>query len=508
MNWLRGASDPPRPASPADSEEPLLNDDDRSHRSSQDEEATQNDVKRSPRSRTRVVTLFILLTSSITTVAVVIYLLVAHRLPAPTGPLHHHDSNTPIKNVVVLVQENLSFDTLAGGLNYSRDIDNIVNLPPNKRFCNPSNVADPSSPLICAKPLAKNVAPDDPDHSIAGGNFQVYGTDHPDLSIHKPTMQGFVSEQIRSHGINGDLKRAAEVINYYAPEHIPVFNALAENYLLLDRWFASVPGPTNPNRAYLTSGTSHGHGWNDPSFDHSSLPQVSIFQQLTEANISWINYSNATGFAPDALFYTWTAKSEAGRNSIKSIDQFYSDAAAGNLPQFTWINPECCSYTSFHPPSPTNLGEGFVKSVYEALRAGPQWNETLFILTFDEHGGFADHVPPPEKVPPGDGIPYTEVAKDGKPTTFHFDRLGIRVPTLLISPYVQKGAVVHGPKGKGKKGQAKGEYTHTSILKYVDELWGLDILTPRVEWSASFGDLIEKKFREDTPELLPEPVIF
>ncbi|KAL4905461.1 phosphoesterase [Aspergillus multicolor] len=317
-------------------------------------------------------------------------------------------------------------------------------------------------------------------------------------------MQGFVSEQIRAYGINGDLTRAAEVINYYKPELIPVFSTLAENYLLFDRWFAAVPGPTNPNRAYMTSGTSHGHGWNDPAFDHSSLPQTSVFQQLSSANISWINYSNATGFAPDALFYTWTASSEQGRNAIKTIDQFYTDAAAGNLPQFTWINPECCSYTSFHPPSPTDLGEGFVKSIYEAIRNSPQWNETLFILTFDEHGGFADHVAPPENVPPGDELPYTEVARDGQPTTFHFDRLGIRVPTILISPWVEKGAVVHAPALK----KEKGEYTHTSILKYVSELWGLEILTPRVEWSASFGDLIQKKLRDDTPAQLPEPVIF
>ncbi|RJE16599.1 Phosphatidylglycerol specific phospholipase, partial [Aspergillus sclerotialis] len=82
------------------------------------------------------------------------------------------------------------------------------------------------------------------------------------------------------------------------------------------------------------------------------------------------------------------------------------------------------------------MGEGFIKGIYEALRASPQWDETLFILTFDEHGGFADHVPPPEGIPPGDNLTYTEEAGDGKPATFHFDRLGIRVPTVLISPWV------------------------------------------------------------------------
>ncbi|KAL4780680.1 phosphoesterase family-domain-containing protein [Aspergillus varians] len=498
MDWLRGDSRNERPASPTESEQPLLDDNQRSRRPSQDEESIRQQAHKTT-SRTRVVALTALLTTSITALAVVIFLLASHRLVPPRpGRPNRPPSDSPIKNIVVLVQENLSFDSIAGGLTYNPDIDGLV----NRTWCNPANVADPNSQLVCAKPVAKNVAPDDPDHSIAGGNQQIYGTDHPILPIHRPTMQGFVTEQIRSHGIDGDLSRAAEVINYYTPEHVPIFNALAENYLLFDRWFAAVPGPTNPNRAYLTSGTSHGHGANDPGFDVSALPQVSIFEQLSAANISWINYSNTTGFAPDALFYRWTANSEQGRKSIKPINQFYKDAESGSLPRLTWINPECCSYTSFHPPSPTNLGEGFVKSVYEALRSSPQWNETLFILTFDEHGGFADHVPPPENVPPGDNLHYTEVAKDGLPTTFHFDRLGIRVPTILISPWVEKGVVEHRPRTE------TGEYTHTSILKYVSDLWDLDVLTPRVEWSPGFGDLIGEVLREDTPVLLPEPLIY
>ncbi|KAL4950323.1 phosphoesterase family-domain-containing protein [Aspergillus filifer] len=499
MGLLRGD----RPASPAGSEEPLLNDNENSRRASHDEEVARLPA-RSRTERKRLTILSLLLTASVAAVGVVVYLLASHKLfpKSPSAHPHRPQLNTPIKNVVVLVQENLSFDALAGGLTYNPDIDNLV----NRTFCNPANISDPNSPQVCAKPVAKNVAPDDPDHSIAGGNFQVYGTDHPDLSVNRPTMQGFVTEQIRSYGINRDLARASEVINYYTPEHIPIFNTLAKNYLLFDRWFAAVPGPTNPNRAYMTSGTSHGHGWNDPGFDVSALPQLSIFEQLSAANISWVNYSNATGFSPDALFYSWTAKK--AKSHIKYIDQFYADAENGNLPQFTWINPECCTYQSFHPPSPTNIGEDFIKSIYEALRSGPQWNETLFILTFDEHGGFADHVPPPENVPAGDNIPYTEVAKDGRATTFHFDRLGIRVPTLLISPWVGKGVVEHAPSEDSEAGKKGGQYTHTSILKYVADLWGLEYLGPRVEWSASFGDLVRGEFRADTPVRLPDSVVF
>lgn len=406
-----------------------------------------------------------------------------------------------IKNVVVLVQENLSFDHFFGGLTYNADIDGVVNRP----YCNPANVSSPShSPKVCGKNTARNIASEDPNHSIAGGNMQIFGTYHPLIGA-QSSMNGFITEQRASYE-KDNLTRAAEVINYFTPDHIPVFNAIAENFVLFDRWFASVPGPTNPNRAYLTSGTSYGHGMNDDAFNQSGLPQTSIFEQLSEKGISWINYENSTksnpSFLPDALFYRWTARSDTGRSNIRPIEQFYRDAEAGTLPAFTWINPECCNYMSMHPPSPINMGENFVKGIYEAIRGSPQWNETLFILTFDEHGGFADHVPPPSDVPPGDSLTYTETAPDGDPYVFHFNRLGIRVPTMLISPWVEKGLV------QNKPADGLADFTHTSILKFLSELWGLKTLTPRVDWSPSFSDLITSEFRDDTPEKLPAPADF
>jgi phospholipase C len=323
------------------------------------------------------------------------------------------------------------------------------------------------------------------------------------MNIKYENMRGFVTEQSVTYD-TFNKSRAAEVINYYTPNQVRVFNTIAENFVLFDRWFAAVPGPTNPNRAYITSGTSHGHGENDNAFNVYGLPQRSVFQQLTEAGISWMNYQNSTtgpglGFNPDAAFYEWTLSSGASKTNIAPLDQFYADAKAGTLPQFTYINPECCSYQSFHPPSPISDGEYFIKGIYEAIRNSPQWKDTLFILTFDEHGGFADHVPPPVNVPAGDDICYTETAPDGKNITFDFKRLGVRVPTLLISPWVEKGLIEHKGHNKG------GEYTHTSILGFLQELWGLETLTPRVAWSATFEHLITNKFRADTPAKLPNP---
>jgi phospholipase C len=322
------------------------------------------------------------------------------------------------------------------------------------------------------------------------------------MNIKYENMRGFVTEQSVTFD-TFNKTRAAEVINYYTPDQVRVFNSMAENFVLFDRWFAAVPGPTNPNRAYLTSGTSHGHGSNDNSFNVYGLPQRSIFQQLSEAGITWKNYQNSTGgpggFNPDAAFYEWTLSSGASETNVVPIDQFYADAKAGKLPQFTYINPECCSYQSFHPPSPVTLGENFIKGIYEAVRNSPQWKETLFILTFDEHGGFADHVPPPVNVPAGDDLSYTETAPDGKNITFDFKRLGVRVPTLLISPWVGKGVIEHEGRNNG------GEYTHTSILGFLQELWGLETLTPRVAWSATFEHLITDRFRSNTPSQLPDP---
>ncbi|KAK0621918.1 extracellular phospholipase C [Bombardia bombarda] len=419
-----------------------------------------------------------------------------------------------IKNVVVLVEENRSYDTILGGLTYNSKLNNFIQL--SSSFCNPVNTTNSSQGTICAAESALNVDPQDPNHSISGVNMQLFGTFHPNETLvakypttpgKYQTMNGFVYEHAIAYKTTTSSK-LHEVIDYYTPAHIPVMNSLAENFVSFSQWFAAVPGPTNPNRAYLTSGTSAGHGKNDAAFGVYGLTQKSIFQQLSENNITWINYQNSTtgaglGFNPDADFYAWTKSSGASTTNVKGLNQFYTDAAAGKLPQFTYINPECCSYQSFHPASSISNGEKFVKGIYQALRSSPQWNNTLFILTFDEHGGFADHVPPlvgTLGVPAGDSITYTETAPDGNPITFKFDRLGVRVPTFLISPWVASGAV------EGVGSNNGNTYTHTSILNFLSELWNLTPLTPRVSWSSTFEHLILDTPRTNVIANLPNPV--
>ncbi|KAI8621201.1 phosphoesterase, partial [Chytriomyces sp. MP71] len=389
-----------------------------------------------------------------------------------------------IKHVVVLVQENRSFDNLAGYYNYTSDIDNLIQYSIKNKgpHCNPKDVTKPNANLVCAYVDSPDVQPIDPDHSLPGtmfgqfGQYYVDSAQQPDV----PPMNGFVQQNGGSETIIASLPNSDT-------QHTL---ALASNFVLFDRWFSSAPAPTNPNRAFITSGTTAGHGSNDLAFFLSGLKQKSIFQVLSENKITWKNYNHASGFKPDALFYSWVNSNAAG--NVVNFNQFFTDAAAGALPQFSYINPECCAIESYHPSSPVSKGEAFVASIVNSLLASPNWNETLFILTFDEAGGFADHVPSPRATPPGDNKPYSW-SSNGHSGSFKFDRFGVRVPTYLASPYLPKGHVEHAP--------ASGEYDHTSIAKFLSGLWGLPdmILTDRVRAAPDFAHLFLNAPRRDTP---------
>jgi phospholipase C len=191
--------------------------------------------------------------------AVALLAIVATAKPHGKPEHGHHGASSwknNIKNVVVLVQENRSFDTLAGGFTYSHDIDGMV----GRRFCNPLNVSFPLVNITCADKLAPahDIASDDPNHSITGTSFGLYSTYHPDEALIKkghvkPNLLGFLTEQQVSNKNPGNATRASEILNYYTAAHIPVFEDMAKNYVLFDKWFCDVPGPTNPNRAYVSS---------------------------------------------------------------------------------------------------------------------------------------------------------------------------------------------------------------------------------------------------------------
>jgi phospholipase C len=253
------------------------------------------------------------------------------------------------------------------------------------------------------------------------------------------------------------------------------------------------------------SGTSAGHGTNDAGFGKHALPQLSIFEQLTQLNISWTNYATSAG-GGDALYFNWTETSGAAKTNIKTLDEFFQDAYLGRLPQFTYVNPSCCGVgtNSMHPTGLISDGEVLLKQLYDSLRNGPQWTNTLFIVTFDETGGFHDHVPPP-LAPRPDNLTYTESTPDGGSYTFEFDRLGGRLPTWIISPWVESGHVEK--LGTNSAGQ-QVSYSATSILRTLGYLWDFQPFNPRVEWSPSFDHLIQTRVNTNTPLVMPNPKTF
>ncbi|KAJ6083718.1 hypothetical protein N7467_007853 [Penicillium canescens] len=413
-----------------------------------------------------------------------------------------------IKNVVILEMENRSVDNVLGGQTI-KGLENPIN---NGPFCNPYNLTDASSGEVCSSAKDFDSILDDPDHSVTGNNIEFYGTFAPsnaDIAqgTLTPSQQGFVHEQLRRYGDDvNKTELAKQVLNYYTEDEVPVLTTLVQNYLTFNHWHSDHPGPTNPNRAYVLSGTSAGHGTNDDAFnsDVHGLTQRSIFQQLSETNHTWKNYYTSTDMV-DAFFFDWTFTSN-NTDKAQPLTNFYADAAAGTLPEFSFVDPSCCGQgtSSMHPTGLISDGETFIKNVYDALRASPQWEETLFILTFDETGGFHDHVPPP-LAPRPDDLTYTETAPNGESYTFTFNRLGGRIPTLLISPWIAKGQVEQ--KGTNSEGDVVS-YSASSILRTLGYLWDFEPFTPRVGGAASFEHLIGKKKRDDTPAQLPEPKAF
>ena len=254
------------------------------------------------------------------------------------------------------------------------------------------------------------------------------------------------------------------------------------------------------------SGTSGGRGTNDKTFDESTITEMSIFEMLDQKNVTWMNYDGTDGaFNADSLFYNYTIASGKANTNVKKLENFFQDAYLGNLPQYSYINPSCCGIdtNSMHPTGPISTGEVILKQIYESLRASPQWDNMLLIISFDETGGFFDHNPPPPAVRP-DNLTYTEATPDGSTYTLNFDRYGGRIPTWIISPFVAKGHVEHeGVNSAGKT----DVYSTTSILRTLGYLWDFEPFTPRVEASPSFDHLIGKK-KVNHPQLLPNPVKF
>ncbi|CAN0913690.1 Non-specific phospholipase C4 [Linum grandiflorum] len=387
-------------------------------------------------------------------------------------------SSSPIKTVVVLVQENRSFDHMLGWLKtINPEINGVTGSESN-----PISTSDSNSNLVYFKDQAAYVDPD-PGHSIQAIYEQVFGVawtaesaDSADLT---PKMNGFAQNAERTQ------KGMAEtVMNGFKPEAVPVYKELAENFAVCDRWFASVPASTQPNRLYVHSATSHGATSNDTKQLAEGFPQKTIFESMEENGFSFGIYYQ---YPPATLFYRNLRK-------LKYIDNFHQfditfkrHCEEGKLPNYVVVEQRYFDVLSIpgnddHPSHDVSEGQKFVKQVYESLRSSPQWNEILFVVIYDEHGGFYDHVPTPNV-----GVPSPDDIVGPAPYNFRFDRLGVRIPAFFISPWIQPGTVVHGPSGP----YPTSEFEHSSIPATVKKIFNLNnFLTKRDAWAGTFDGVL------------------
>lgn len=391
----------------------------------------------------------------------------------------------PIANIVVLVLENRSFDHMLGWMKQSLNpsIDGLTGTE-----CNPHFTDDPRSPLICVSDDAQFVDPD-PGHSFEDVLQQVFG------SAAIPSMSGFVQQAL---SISRNLSRA--VMKGFSPDSIPVFASLVQDFAVFDHWFSSIPGPTQPNRLFVYSATSHGAIRHDKLNLLMGYPQKTIFDSIHEEGLDFgIYFKNI----PTTLFYR-------NLRRLKYVSKFHlfstfrEHARRGKLPSLSVIEPRYFDLLDYpadddHPSHDVANGQKLVKEVYEALRSSPQWNQSLFIITYDEHGGFYDHVTTPyQGVPSPDGIVGPE------PFFFKFDRLGVRIPTIMVSPWINKGTVVGKPNGPS----LTSEFEHSSIPATIKKLFNLkaDFLTRRDAWAGTFEDVVGQLSspRTDCPETLPD----
>lgn len=333
------------------------------------------------------------------------------------------------------------------------------------------------------------------------------------------------------YGAQSDLNSALHgarkgntAIKMFAPEQLPVKSAIAKEFGIFNKLYCGVASASSPNHLMSQSGTSCGMQRNTlykacggPS---NTFPQMTIYDSLRLHNVSFGLYLNSTcglpgqpkctGHGASSITTPDVAMAGVARHQDHFFSQyvFYNQSANGTLPAFTWLLPPA-AYCD-HPCHDNAKGERLQKDVYEALRAGPKWNKTLFFVVYDDAGGYYDHMVPPSEGVPNDESPCWAAPIGKQPSScgrpFDFKRLGLRSTAMLMSPWVPKGAVFQEPK----KGPSKtSQFDETSILATAKTLFNLSAyLTKRDAWAGSFEELLLDTPREDCPMHLPDAPAF
>ncbi|MEO7190746.1 MAG: alkaline phosphatase family protein [Vicinamibacterales bacterium] len=386
-----------------------------------------------------------------------------------------------LKHIVVLMMENRSFDHMLGGLTaFDPRIDGLTGSQFN---------LDTTGKQVLAEPLAKfqgQLNPD-PDHHFAAVDLQIFDGD---ASAHRvPTMKGFVKSYFNQQH---DVKQSRKIMYAFAPAKLPVLSNLALEFAVFNSWFASIPGPTLCNRAFAHYGTSFGHVGMELWYANKQIKSM-YERMLDEGLTSKLYYFDQASSSLEVVNLLRDQPRIFG-----TYPQFLKDCADGTLPDYSFVEPNYSDHegdagalvaNDQHPDHHVGEGERFIASVYNAIRQNPVlWESTALLVTYDEHGGIFDHVPPPACTP--DQF-FAQPDKTGTGQPFFFDRLGVRVPAILISPWIPKGTVVGGRT-----------FEHASIPATVTDFFigSFDARSPREKDAETFLDLLSlTEMRTDAP---------
>lgn len=422
-----------------------------------------------------------------------------------------------IKHVVYLMLENRSFDHVCGwlydkgetGINFvgdDRPFDGVdldmFNVDPGMKDAqgNPTKVhVLKYKDGELSDDWDLDFLPQDPYHDKSDVMRQMFfGNRQGYQQRAKPTMDGFVW----NNGVH-------EVMWTYSPEQLPVLNGLAKGFAVSDAWFCSMPGATDPNRAIAFTGSA-GCTLNNfqngtqytywPLSPHrQSMWKVLWTNGFTDwkiyNSVEWMNFVHTYHlFLQGQIPSVDAAIAQNATSFIDGIEQFKKDARAGRLPTFSMLEPAWIATSgtsSYHPGADLVPGEKALNEIYEALRAGPAWNETLLVITFDEHGGIFDHASPPYAA-----NPWPNDVVDG----FRYDVMGVRVPTVLVSPWIEEKTVFRSPTDVA--------YDATSFMATLLHWFGIPqsrwAVGERVQQAPTFEGVFQRTSpRSDAPSLTP-----
>ncbi len=387
-------------------------------------------------------------------------------LPNPDAPAGS-DQLPEITTIVAVMMENHTYDSvlgmLANGAGFTLDSDGQ---PTNSNpWPKKSVVAPPfKNAALSAFPMPNPCQQD-------AHPYNTWEAGHTSYAGGK--MDGFVKSQ------SGPVS-----MGYYDSTLMPFVNSLASTFPVCSRFFSSVMAQTYPNRRYFMAGTSLGLIADDLNGDKP--PNGTIFEMLNTYDIPWRNYY--AGNTPSYLIWLYLAGMTDITSNAVGISEFFNDAAAGTLPAYSMVDPDF-GMSSEEDPQDVQYGDQFLSQVINAVMASPQWPNTLLVWTYDEGGGYYDHVPPPKAVKPDAVAPMLASTDPPGPV---FNRYGFRVPSGIVSPFARENYV--------------SEVVHdfTSILKLVETKWNLPALTYR---DANADNLLDSVDLTSPPAFLTPPTL-